>query len=64
MEFRELNKGDLESLIKLYEQLDGTNEGFTVETTRAIWKSEIEGTKILNILARSKTGKSFQLDSA
>ena len=45
MEFRELNEGDLESLVKLYEQLDGSNEGFTVEAARAVWKNEIGGNK-------------------
>ena len=43
MEIRELNENDLESLIKLYEQLDGKNGAFNVEDARAIWKNEIEG---------------------
>ena len=43
MEIRELNESDLESLIKLYEQLDGKNGDFNVEDARAIWKNEIEG---------------------
>ena len=43
MEFRELNESDLESLIKLYEQLDGKNGDFNVEDARTIWKNEIEG---------------------
>lgn len=42
MEIRELNEGDLESLIKLYEQLDGHNSGFAVENAKTIWKNEIE----------------------
>ena len=41
MEIRELNEGDLESLLKLYEQLDGKNSGFSVEDARIIWKNEI-----------------------
>ena len=45
MELRELNENDLESLIKLYEQLDGANGDFTAEDARKIWKSEIEGNK-------------------
>ena len=45
MELRELNENDLESLIKLYEQLDGTNGDFTTEDARKIWKAEIEGNK-------------------
>ena len=43
MEIRELNESDLESLIKLYEQLDGKNGDFNVEDARTIWKNEIEG---------------------
>lgn len=43
MEIRELNESDLESLIKLYEQLDGRNGDFAVEDARTIWKNEIEG---------------------
>ena len=45
MELRELNEKDLESLIKLYEQLDGANGDFTAEDARKIWKDEIEGNK-------------------
>ena len=45
MELRELNENDLESLIKLYEQLDGANGDFTAEDARKIWKAEIEGNK-------------------
>ncbi len=45
MEVRELNEEDLESLLKLYEQLDGIDENFTEEKARAIWKSKIEGNK-------------------
>ena len=40
MEIRELNENDLESLIKLYEQLDGKNGDFNVEDARAIWKKQ------------------------
>ena len=42
MEIRELNENDLDSLIQLYEQLDGKNAGFGVEEARTIWKNEIE----------------------
>lgn len=45
MEVRELNEEDLESLLKLYEQLDGIDENFTEEKARAIWKLKIEGNK-------------------
>ena len=41
MEIRELNENDLESLIKLYEQLDGRNGEFAVKGARTIWKNEI-----------------------
>ena len=41
MELRELNEKDLESLIKLYEQLNGANGNFTAEDARKIWKTEI-----------------------
>ena len=41
MELRELNEKDLESLIKLYKQLDDTNDDFTAEDARKIWKTEI-----------------------
>ncbi len=57
MEIRELNEGDLESLIKLYEQLDGSNEGFTVESARSVWKSEIEGNKNIKYFGAIEDGK-------
>ena len=57
MEFRELNEGDLESLIKLYEQLDGSNEGFTAEDARSVWKSEIEGNKNIKYFGAIEDGK-------
>ena len=34
MELRELNENNLDSLIKLYEQLDGANGDFTAEDAR------------------------------
>jgi GNAT superfamily N-acetyltransferase len=57
MEFRELNEGDLESLIKLYEQLDGSNGDFTVEAARSVWKSEIEGNKNIKYFGAIEDGK-------
>ena len=57
MEFRELNEGDLESLVKLYEQLDGSNEGFTAESARSVWKSEIEGNKNIKYFGAIEDGK-------
>ena len=57
MEFRELNESYLNSLIKLYEQLDGANVDFTVEAARAIWKSEIEGNKNIKYFGAVQDGK-------
>ena len=57
MEFRELNESDLDSLIKLYEQLDGANTDFTVEAARAIWKREIEGNKNIKYFGAVQDGK-------
>ena len=57
MEIRELNEGDLESLVKLYEQLDGSNEGFTVKAARSVWKSEIEGNKNIKYFGAIEDGK-------
>ncbi|MBP5465474.1 MAG: GNAT family N-acetyltransferase [Treponema sp.] len=57
MEIRELNEGDLESLIQLYEQLDGSNGDFTVEAARAVWKSEIEGNKNIKYFGAVEDGK-------
>ena len=45
MGLRELNEKDLESLIKLYEQLDGANGDFTTEDARKIWQQEIKENK-------------------
>lgn len=41
MELRELNENDLESLIKLYEQLDGTNGDFAAEDARTLFNGEL-----------------------
>ncbi len=57
MELRELNENDLESLIKLYEQLDGTNSAFTTEDARKIWKAEIEGNKKIKYFGAVENGK-------
>lgn len=57
MEFRELNEGDLDSLVKLYEQLDGANGNFTTEAALAIWKSEIEGNKNIKYFGAVDGGK-------
>ena len=57
MELRELNENDLESLIKLYEQLDGANGDFTAEDARKIWKAEIEGNKKIKYFGVVEKGK-------
>ena len=57
MELRELNENDLESLIKLYEQLDGANGNFTAEEARKIWESEIEGNKKIKYFGAVEKGK-------
>lgn len=57
MELRELNENDLESLIKLYEQLDGANGDFTAEDARKIWKAEIEGNKKIKYFGAVENGK-------
>ena len=57
MELRELNEKDLESLIKLYEQLDGANGDFTAEDARKIWRQEIEGNKKIKYFGAVENGK-------
>lgn len=57
MELRELNEKDLESLIKLYKQLDDTNNDFTAEDARKIWKTEIEGNKKIKYFGAVENGK-------
>ena len=57
MDIRELNESDLESLIKLYEQLDGRNGDFAVEDARTIWKKEIEGNPNIKYFGAVENGK-------
>lgn len=57
MELRELNENDLESLIKLYEQLDGANGDFTAEDAHKIWQQEIEGNKKIKYFGVVENGK-------
>lgn len=57
MELRELNEKDLESLIKLYEQLDGANGDFTAEDACKIWKAEIEGNRKIKYFGAVERGK-------
>lgn len=57
MELRELNEKDLESLIKLYEQLDDANGNFTAEDAHKIWKTEIEGNKKIKYFGAVENGK-------
>ena len=57
MEIRELNEGDLESLIKLYEQLDGRNGEFAVEAALPIWKNEIAENPNIKYFGAVENGK-------
>lgn len=57
MEIRELNEADLESLIKLYEQLDGRNGEFAVEDARTIWKNEIAENPSIKYFGAVENGK-------
>lgn len=57
MELRELNENDLESLIKLYEQLDGANGEYSVEDARKVWRQEIEGNKKIKYFGAVENGK-------
>ncbi|MCR5187951.1 MAG: GNAT family N-acetyltransferase [Treponema sp.] len=57
MEIRELKEEDLESLIKLYEQLDEANAGFTGEEARQIWKKEIAENKSIKYFGALEGGK-------
>ena len=57
MEIRELNEADLESLIKLYEQLDGKNGAFAVEDARPIWKNEIAENPNIKYFGAVENGK-------
>ena len=57
MEIRELDEGDLESLVKLYEQLDGIDENLTEEKVHAIWKAEIDGNKDIKYFGAVEDGK-------
>ena len=57
MELRELNENNLESLIKLYEQLDGANGDFTAEDARKVWRQEIEGNKKIKYFGAVENGK-------
>ncbi len=38
MEFRKLTKEDIPSLLELYVQLDGPNDGFSVEDANCVWE--------------------------
>ena len=57
MEIRELNEADLESLIKLYEQLDGKNGAFAVEDALPIWKNEIAENPNIKYFGAVENGK-------
>lgn len=57
MEIRELNEGDLDSLIELYEQLDPGNTSFSSQDAHAVWKNEIEGNKNIKYFGAVENGK-------
>ena len=57
MEFRELNKNDIPSLLELYVQLCDENEGFDLQRARKIWETEIEGNKNIHYFGAVEKGK-------
>ena len=57
MEIRELNENDLESLIKLYEQLDPSNGNITLEAAHKIWREEISGNDKIKYFGAVDNGK-------
>ena len=57
MEFRELNKNDIPSLLELYVQLNDENEGFNVEKSEEIWDTEIEGNKNIHYFGAVENGR-------
>ena len=46
MEFRELRKCDLSSLLELYNQLDSDNNAYSIEQSEKVWKEIEENTNI------------------
>ena len=46
MEFRELRKCDLSSLLELYNQLDSDNNVYSIEQSEKVWKEIEENTNI------------------
>lgn len=57
MEIRELNENDLESLIRLYEQLDPSNGNVTMEKTLEVWRNEISGNSKIKYFGAVDNGK-------
>lgn len=57
MEFRELNKNDIPSLLELYVQLNDENVGFDIEKARDVWTREIEDNKNIHYFGAVENGK-------
>lgn len=57
MEFRELNKNDLPSLLDLYVQLNDENDAFDLQMARKIWETEIEGNKNIHYFGAVENGR-------
>lgn len=57
MEFRELNKDDLPSLLELYVQLNDENDGFDLQMARKIWETEIEGNRNIHYFGAVENGR-------
>jgi len=57
MEFRELNKNDIPSLLELYVQLNDENDGFDLQMARKIWETEIEGNKNIYYFGAVENGR-------
>ena len=57
MEFRELNKNDIPSLLELYVQLSDENDGFDLQKATEIWVDEIENNKNIHYFGAVENGK-------
>ena len=57
MEFRELNKNDIPSLLELYVQLSDENDGFDMQKATEIWAEEIESNKNIHYFGAVEDGQ-------
>lgn len=57
MEFRELNKDDIPSLLELYVQLSNENDGFDIQKATKIWAEEIENNKNIHYFGAVENDK-------